>query len=96
MSETGAAELTPASYNISVSPDGNTLTVGQGDGHVNLIDSRTLRLVGRIEPTPGASVGSAAFTPDGRTMVTADGAGVLRFWDVRTRAPLGRSGQAER
>jgi WD40 repeat protein len=99
VSETGVGGWTPASYNVSVSPDGDTLTVGQGDPYVNLIDSRTLRLVARIETTrrepPGARMhrppgaASAAFTPDGRTMAIADGAGVLWFRDARTHEPIG-------
>jgi WD40 repeat protein len=89
VSETGSTAPTPASYNISASPDGETLTVAQGDGHVNLIDSRTLRLLARIKTTPGQPADSAAFTSDGRTMAIADWAGKLGFWDARTHAPLG-------
>ncbi|MEY2515559.1 MAG: hypothetical protein QOJ89_2917, partial [bacterium] len=89
VSETGVSGTTPASYHISASPDGGTITVGQGAGDVNLFDSRTLRLVGRIPTTEGAGVGSAAFTADGRTMAIADGAGKLAFWDARTRRRLG-------
>jgi DNA-binding SARP family transcriptional activator/WD40 repeat protein len=82
-------DRTPASSHISASPDGETLTVGQRDGHVNLIDSRTLRLLDRLQTTRGMRVESAAFTPDGRTMAITHGVGSLGFWDARTHEPIG-------
>jgi WD40 repeat protein len=87
VSENYALGPTPASYNISASPSGEIITVGQGESGVNLIDSRTLRTVGRI-PTTGMA-NSADFTADGRTMAIADGGGELSLWDVRTRERLG-------
>jgi WD40 repeat protein len=90
ISETGVAARTPASYNVGVSPEGDTIAVGQADGHVNLIDTRTLRLVARIQTNGRDSAPSARFTPDGRTIVTDDATGSLVFFDARTRARLGR------
>jgi DNA-binding SARP family transcriptional activator/WD40 repeat protein len=90
VSDTAAFGPTPASYNISASPNGDMITVGLGGGGVNLIDSRTLRPVGRI-PTTDDVLGSDAFTADGRTMAIADRTGELSFWDVRTRERLGRT-----
>jgi WD40 repeat protein len=82
--------VAPASYNLGVSPDGETIAVGQSDGHLNLIDARTLRLVDRVKITDGAPLtGGAAFTPDGRTAAIADAAGALSFGDARTYARLG-------
>jgi WD40 repeat protein len=96
VSETVGQFKTPVSYNISASPDGNTLTVGEGDGHMSLIDARSLDPVARIRVSgPGGlggvgGLGAAAFSPDGRTFVTADGKGYVTFWDLRTRTRLGR------
>jgi WD40 repeat protein len=90
VTETSKYEATPASYNISVSPDGETLSVGQGDGHLRLIDTRTLDLIARIHVTDGAGLGGGAFSPDGRTIVTADDTGFVTFWNLRTRTRLGR------
>jgi WD40 repeat protein/DNA-binding SARP family transcriptional activator len=89
VSETGLYGLTPASYNISVSPDGDTLSVGEGDGQLSLIDTRTLELTARLR-VGDSELGGAAFSPDGRTFVTTDGSGTLTFWDARTRTRLGR------
>ena len=91
ISETGVATRTPASYNVGVSPDGDTIVVGQAEGHVNLIDTRTLRPVARILSSNHPDLApSARFTPDGRTIVTDDATGSLVFFDARTRARLGR------
>ena len=91
VSEIAVMFQTPASYNISVSPDGDTLSVGQGDGHLSLIDARTLQLVARLDVTDSEwGLGGGAFSPDGRTIATADGAGNLTFWDLRTHARQGR------
>jgi DNA-binding SARP family transcriptional activator/WD40 repeat protein len=88
ISETGLAPPTPASYNISVSPDGDTIAVVQPvQGFVNLIDTRTLHLRGRIR-TPNAV--AATLAPDGRTIAITGDDGSLRFWDYRTLAPLSR------
>jgi WD40 repeat protein/DNA-binding SARP family transcriptional activator len=91
VTETGVMDQTPVSYNISVSPDGGTLSVGQGDGQLSLFDTRTLHLVGRLPVTDSIwGLGGAAFSPDRRTIATADGNGVVTFWDLRTRTRLGR------
>ena len=90
VSETGLMGLTPASYNISVSPDGDTLSVGEGDGRLSLIDTRTLEHTARFRVGDKELNGGAAFSPDGRTFVTTDGSGTLTFWDARTRTRLGR------
>jgi WD40 repeat protein/DNA-binding SARP family transcriptional activator len=88
ISETGLAPATPASYNLSVSPDGDTIAVVQlVRGFVNLIDSRTLHLRGRIRTR---DVVAAVIAPDGRTIAITAADGSLRFWDSRTRAPLSR------
>jgi DNA-binding SARP family transcriptional activator/WD40 repeat protein len=88
ISETGLGPVTPASYNLSVSPDGDTIAIVQPvPGFVNLIDSRTLRLRGRIR-APNAA--AATIAPDGRTIAITGGDGSLRFWDIRALAPLSR------
>jgi WD40 repeat protein/DNA-binding SARP family transcriptional activator len=96
VSETVGQFKTPVSYNISASLDGNTLTVGEGDGHMSVIDARTLDPIARIRVSgPGGlggvgGLGGAAFSPDGQTIVTADGKGFVTFWDLRTKTQLGR------
>jgi WD40 repeat protein len=91
VSESGVMYEAPASYNISVSPDGGTLSVGRGDGDLSLIDTRTLHEVARLRVTDSVwGLGGAAFSPDGRTIATADGDGVVTFSDLRSRARLGR------
>jgi WD40 repeat protein len=89
ISETGVAGEEGSTHNISVAPDGETITVAQGNGLVNLIDARTLRLLARIRAVDGEPTSSAAFSPDGRTLAIGDATGSLGFWDARTRARLG-------
>jgi hypothetical protein len=74
ISETGVATGDAGSYNVAVTPDGDTLAATQRS-FVNLVDSRTLRIVGRIRATDGEPAAGVGFAPDGRTLAVtgADG-----------------------
>ncbi len=75
-----------ASAVLPVTPGGPAVAVPDGPGHVDLIDTRTLRRTRRI-PAPAA--GRVAISPDGRTLVTGSRDGAMGFIDVRTGRPLG-------
>ena len=84
---------TPRSYrpslgtlDVSLSPDGRTMTVVAELG-VEVVDVTTLR---RRAGLPGASsVRSAQFTPDGRYVVGASSNGWARMWSTKTWHPVG-------
>jgi DNA-binding SARP family transcriptional activator/WD40 repeat protein len=87
------AGTTVAPRSLAVAPRGSALAATDEHGHVDLFDSRTLRLTGRIG-MDGGRPGGVAISPDGRTLVAGTGEGDIGFWDVRTRrllAPLERA-----
>ena len=76
--------LAPRSLTVAV--DGSRFTMIDAGGSVDIFDSRTLRLTGRI-PFRGGRPGGATLAPDGRTVAAINAAGDLGFWDA---APAGR------
>lgn len=89
ISETAVETPTGASYNIGVSPAGGEIAVALANGFVNLIDSRTLRVRGRIPAlTDGAPATAATFSPDGHAIAISGGDGSVRVWNSRTLTPL--------
>jgi WD40 repeat protein/DNA-binding SARP family transcriptional activator len=83
-----AAGRTLAPRSLTVAAHGSHFAMTDAQGYIDLIDSRTLRLTGRIRMDRGQPAG-AAMAPDGRTLAATTADGWLGFWDVRTRRPLG-------
>jgi WD40 repeat protein len=85
------ADTTPRlSESLTTAARGSHFAVIDARGFVDLFETRTLRLTGRIRPTQ-RDISAAAVAPDGRTLAitTYDGIdGTLEFWDTRTRRRL--------
>jgi WD40 repeat protein/DNA-binding SARP family transcriptional activator len=74
---------------VALSPDGRTLAVTQGDGTVDLVDTRTLAVRRRLRVQREATIG-VGFSPDRRLLaVTGEGARVT-LWDTHTLAQVAR------
>jgi WD40 repeat protein len=84
----GAARARRLPRSLGVTADGSRFVVVEAGGSVELVDSGTLRMTGRIRPRRGPASG-AALAPDGATLAVTTQAGELEFWDARTRRPLG-------
>jgi DNA-binding SARP family transcriptional activator/WD40 repeat protein len=82
----GGTALAPRS--LTVAAHGSHFAMTDAHGFVDVFDSRTLRLTGRI-PVGRGERGGAAMAPDGRTLAAITADGRLGFWDVRSRRPLG-------
>ena len=70
----------PTGY--ALSPDDRTVSIGERDGAVRLLDLRT----GAVRIASGRHeyhVGAAQFTPDGRTLITGAEDDKVIVWDVR-------------
>ena len=70
---------------FALSPDDRTLSIGERDGSVRLLELRT----GAVRTASGRhddGVGAAQFTPDGRTLVTGSEDDNVIVWDVRQAA----------
>jgi WD40 repeat protein/class 3 adenylate cyclase len=74
---------------IVFSPDGSMMAVPLADGHVILVDVRTLKVVRTLAAdTAVPPTNWASFSPDGKTLATGGWAGVVRLWDVASGRPL--------
>ena len=75
---------------VAVSPVGQLVAIGLGDGTVRLIDAATRKLVGPPLRGHGAgtSVTTVEFSPDGRTLASGSQDTTIRLWDVATRRHL--------
>ncbi len=77
---------------IAVSPDGNSMALGDGDGTVVMIDlpTKTVRAEHRGHRSPErdqghrSAVTSVAFSPDGKTLATSSRDNDIKLWDVAT------------
>ena len=75
---------------FALSPDDRTLSIGERDGTVRLLDLHT----GTVRTASGRhedAVGAAQFTHDGRTLLTASEDDNVIVWDVRQAAAARRS-----
>ena len=74
---------------FALSPDDRTLSIGERDGSVRLLDLRT----GAVRTASGRhddGVGAAQFTSDGRNLLTGSEDDNVIVWDVR-RAAVGET-----
>jgi WD40 repeat protein len=71
---------------IAISPDGQTVAVGAGDGGVLYFDATTHDQIGKSLWVAGGAE-SLAYSPDGRTLAVG-GDQVVRLIDVHTRRQL--------
>ena len=74
---------------LAFSPDGRTLLIGSGDGHVKLWDwaeDRQLRefKAHNLPNKPEPEVVSLRFSPDGKLLASASMEGTAKIWDFAT------------
>jgi len=72
---------------LALSPDGRTLAVGQIDGAVHLVDTRTLESR-RLRAARGAAT-AVDFSPDGRLLAVVSDRGRVTLWDARSLRAAG-------
>ena len=75
---------------LAVSADGRTLAQTQSDGTVDLVDTRTLRVLRSARAIPNAPALAVDFSPDGRLLAVVGEGGQLKLLDARTLRPVGR------
>jgi WD40 repeat protein/DNA-binding SARP family transcriptional activator len=80
-------EADPSPRGLAVSPDGQTVAVGQIDGTVHLVDARTLQRRRSLRAVDGVAAG-AAFSHDGRLLAVSGARGQITVWDARTLRKL--------
>ena len=74
---------------VVFSPDGSMMAVPLGNGHVPLVDLRTLKVVRTLAAdTAVPPTNFASFSPDGKTLATGGWSGVVRLWDVGSGRPI--------
>jgi WD40 repeat protein len=81
---------------VAFSPDGHTLTGGDGDGTVwlwNVADPALPRPLGQPLTGSGAAVGSVAISAGGHTLASGDSDGTIRLWDITDPADPRSLGQ---
>ncbi|MFJ4773999.1 WD40 repeat domain-containing serine/threonine protein kinase [Streptomyces uncialis] len=88
----GSTALTGAAF----SADGRTLATTTVEGWVELRDTGTWRLAGRMPSSAaqgtshyGGRISTPTFTPDGDLLAASVGDATVQFWDVPSRLALG-------
>jgi WD40 repeat protein len=85
-----AAHFGPITW-LALSPHGETLAVGVGNGAAQLLNVATGRLISSMSGANGVS--SAVFSPDGAVLATfaagSHGNGPVQLWDVASGQPIG-------
>lgn len=66
---------------LRLSPDGQTLAVGDDDGLVRIVRLDTFEVVATFSAHSGR-VSDLDFSPDSRTLLTAGRDGSIRYWDI--------------
>ena len=76
-------KLTPPIWDITLSPEGNTIVICSEDGLARLLDAQTFSLK-RQYAGHGGAVFSAAFHPDGSRLVTGSYDNLIKVWNVES------------
>ena len=66
---------------LRLSPDGQTLAVGDDDGLVHMVRLDTFEVIATFQ-AHAARISDLDFSPDSGTLLTAGRDGALRYWDV--------------
>jgi len=74
---------------LALSPDRTTLTFGDRDGMIRVLDVKSGQLRHSRLPAWGGPVHSVRFSPDGEVLATCSGPGTICLWDTHGWEPLG-------
>lgn len=72
-------------WSLAVSPQGDVLAEGTGDGHVRFWDPAARVVIREIDVTAKPvdfGIGGLAFSPDGKWLATGGPDAIVRIWDV--------------
>ncbi|GAB4377904.1 MAG: NB-ARC domain-containing protein [Elainellaceae cyanobacterium] len=77
------SEVFSIAMSIDLSPDGQMMAVGDGNGNIYLWNITTTQLLATFEGHIGW-VWSVAFSPDGKTLASSSTDSSVRLWDVQS------------
>ncbi|OUL33649.1 hypothetical protein BV372_15750 [Nostoc sp. T09] len=77
------SETFSVTRSVDLSPDGQTIAVGDANGNIYLWNISTTQLLGIFSGHVGF-VWSVAFSPDGRTLASSSTDSSVRLWDVQS------------
>jgi WD40 repeat protein/transcriptional regulator with XRE-family HTH domain len=81
------SETLNVARSIDLSPDGQTVAVGDSNGNIYLWNISTIQLLDTFSGHKGW-VWSVAFSPDGRTLASSSSDSSVRLWDVQSGSCL--------
>jgi WD40 repeat protein/transcriptional regulator with XRE-family HTH domain len=81
------SETLSVARSIDLSPDGETVAVGDSNGNIYLWNITTTQLLDTFEGHTGW-VWSVAFSPDGRTLASGSSDSSVRLWDIQSGSCL--------
>jgi WD40 repeat protein/transcriptional regulator with XRE-family HTH domain len=81
------SETLSVARSIDLSPDGQTIAVGDSNGNIYFWNISTAQLLNTFSGHKGW-VWSVAFSPDGKTLVSSSSDSSVRLWDIQSRQCL--------
>ncbi|MBD2565686.1 MULTISPECIES: WD40 repeat domain-containing protein [Nostoc] len=81
------SETLSVARSIDLSPDGQTIAVGDANGDIYLWNIKTAQLLNIFSGHKGW-VWSVAFSPDGKTLASSSSDSLVRLWDVQSGSCL--------
>ncbi|WP_341530191.1 NB-ARC domain-containing protein [Nostoc sp. UHCC 0302] len=81
------SETLNVARSVDLSPDGQTIAVGDANGNIYLWNISTAQLLGIFSGHKGW-VWSVAFSPDGRTLASSSSDSSVRLWDIQSGSCL--------
>ncbi|MBD2248333.1 NB-ARC domain-containing protein [Nostoc sp. FACHB-888] len=81
------SETLNVARSVDVSPDGQTIAVGDSNGNIYLWNISTAQLLGIFSGHKGW-VWSVAFSPDGRTLASSSSDSSVRLWGIQSGSCL--------